>query len=88
MAWVFGDFCPALTLKNRSIASEQDHILQIRSCLNVIPKQGKARHSGLGLAIAKWLTELHSGQLAIEATPDGYTKVQMTIPIVNGNRVV
>jgi signal transduction histidine kinase len=57
------------------IAKALDPFGQINSAI-----AGKHRGTGLGLSLAKMLTELHGGQLAIDSTPNAGTRVNITLP--------
>jgi signal transduction histidine kinase len=41
---------------------------------------GRHRGTGLGLSLAKMLTELHGGQLEVESAPDAGTRVSVILP--------
>jgi len=43
------------------------------------PARREADGAGLGLAIARWITDLHGAQIAIASSPQG-TLVTMTFP--------
>jgi signal transduction histidine kinase len=46
----------------------------------------KARGTGLGLATAKRLVELHGGSISVSSVPDGGTRVILTLPEGRENR--
>ncbi|HVJ41239.1 MAG TPA: ATP-binding protein [Dongiaceae bacterium] len=57
------------------IATALDPFGQVNSAVS-----GRHRGTGLGLSLAKMLTELHGGQLEIESTPNAGTRVSVILP--------
>jgi len=57
------------------IAKALDPFGQVNSAIS-----GRHRGTGLGLSLAKMLTELHGGQLEIDSVPGGGTRVSVILP--------
>jgi signal transduction histidine kinase len=42
----------------------------------------RAEGAGLGLAIARWITDVHGASIAITSEPEAGTRVTITFPLV------
>jgi signal transduction histidine kinase len=62
-------------MSTAEIAKAMDPFGQVNSTI-----AGKHRGTGLGLSLAKMLTELHGGRLEIESTPKVGTRVSVILP--------
>jgi signal transduction histidine kinase len=71
-------FTLAVSDKGRGMTAEQ--IAQVGAYRQFERKLYEQQGSGLGLTIAKCLSELHAGTLTIESIPDEQTTVLVTLP--------
>lgn len=72
-------FTLAVSDKGRGMTAEQ--IAQVGAYRQFERKLYEQQGSGLGLTIAKCLSELHAGTLTIESIPDEQTTVLVTLPV-------
>ncbi len=75
-----GQFCLNITDCGRGMTPEQ--IAAIGAYMQFDRKVQEQRGPGLGLAVAKSLTELHGGTLAIDSVPGDHTTVIVALPLV------
>jgi signal transduction histidine kinase len=74
-----GNFTFVITDHGRGMTPEQ--MAKIGAHMQFERKFYEQQGSGLGLIIAKRLTELHGGTFNVESIPDEQTSVQITFPI-------
>ncbi len=72
-------FTLSVTDQGRGMTAEQ--IASIGAHMQFQRRLYEQQGSGFGLAIAKRLTELHGGELAIECTPNEKTMVRVVLPL-------
>jgi len=48
-------------------------------------RSGNIRGAGLGLAIARWITDLHGGNIAVESTPGAGSAFRISLPVAPVN---
>lgn len=71
----------ALSIRDRGRGLNTDQIKKIGAYMQFDRKQHEQQGLGLGLTIAKKLTELHGGSLALQSEPDMGTMVMVKLPL-------
>ena len=74
-----------LTIADQGRGFSSEHINQIGAYMQFDRKMQEQQGLGLGLSIAKRLTELHGGTLAIQSDAEAATKVMIKLPNGPGN---
>jgi DNA-binding response OmpR family regulator/anti-sigma regulatory factor (Ser/Thr protein kinase) len=74
-------FIVSITDRGRGMTADQ--IARVGAHMQFERKFYEQQGSGLGLIIAKRLTEIHGGTFSIESVPDGQTTVRMTFQVGN-----
>jgi len=69
-----------ITVSDRGRGFSTDHISRVGAYMQFDRKMQEQQGQGLGLSIAKRLTELHGGTLAIRSTPETGTAVAVQLP--------
>jgi two-component system, sensor histidine kinase and response regulator len=70
-----------LQVRDQGRGMTHEQVLSFGAYLQFERKFYEQQGSGLGLTIAKRLTELHQGELSIQSHPQQGTQVQVTLPI-------
>jgi two-component system, sensor histidine kinase and response regulator len=70
-----------LTVVNNGRGMAREHIEKLGAYMQFERKLYEQQGSGLGLVIAKLLTELHGGKLTIDSIPNKETKVHIHLPL-------
>ena len=69
-----------LTVTDQGRGFSTDHITKVGAYMQFDRKMQEQQGQGLGLTIAKRLTELHGGTLAIQSQRGGTTSVVVKLP--------
>jgi two-component system, sensor histidine kinase and response regulator len=83
LATFVSDFKFTLTITDHGRGMTVDQITAIGAHMQFERKFYEQQGSGLGLIIAKRLTEIHGGTFTIESVPESQTTIQISFPIVN-----
>lgn len=78
----------ALSISDRGRGLETEHLQQVGAYMQFDRKSKEQQGLGLGLVIAKRLTELHGGNLTIQSDPATGTTVTVKLPISSGTGAV
>lgn len=70
-----------LSIEDRGHGMTPGQIADAGAYVQFERKRYEQQGQGLGLIIAKWIAELHGGQLLIESVPGQHTTVQITLPL-------
>jgi len=70
-----------LQVLNRGRGMTPQQVQQVGACAQFDRKLHEQQGSGLGLALAMRITELHNGQLTIDSEPNGETCVSVELPL-------
>jgi signal transduction histidine kinase len=70
----------AFTVTDQGRGFSTDHIRKVGAYMQFDRKMQEQQGLGLGLSIAKRLTELHGGTLSIQSKPGSLTEVTMKLP--------
>ena len=73
-----------LTVTDQGRGFSTEHITKVGAYMQFDRKMQEQQGLGLGLSIAKRLTELHGGTLAIQSERDATTSVTVKLPKANG----
>ena len=71
----------SLTISDQGRGMSVEHIANIGAFMQFERKHYEQQGSGLGLLLARRLTELHGGELTIESVPHQGTTVKVTVPV-------
>ncbi|MBI3414332.1 MAG: response regulator [Verrucomicrobia bacterium] len=75
----------AFTIRDAGIGMSPAQIADIGAYMQFERKIREQQGSGLGLVIAKSLTELHGGSLRVQSRPEKGTEITVTLPLAGTN---